>query len=477
MRAYDPKPNSSAQAFDVKPTNRRGAFTGAPRPPEGSGSGYNGLIRIGDYVTPIPTGNSVGGAPALTGSGLSITDAAQTGLDVGGTFTFEGWTNGSIDGSSNKRWCILSKLDSSGGYELNYNIVAGVRTLELVVRQASGNVGTLTPPWTTLKYEHTLYHHFAVTYEGGTVKWFIDGEGPTSMGTMTQTTVGNGTTSFNLYQNSSAANLFTGTLSNIRVWSTARTQAQIITDMRNDSPSGGGLQGYWKLNSDTTDSSPNGNNLTVNGTATYGTIAPFGTYGATQRFYAGTADGLAQTNGSTTWAGAHDTGTADAVKSTGTIGTISNFHQNIGNLHSTSRVSEPFDLSMGTWSGKVIVGAHLGIQPIAGTGLTGDAGLSVSSSSPATPGTGIAATDFGSFGGTAFSSFTTFAVTAYGFMEFNGTGVAAINTSTTNNFGIRSRNDMNNTAPTGNTLNQVISITAEGGTPVMPFLDVVTVPR
>lgn len=480
MRAYDPKPNSSLGAFDVKPVNRRGAFSGAPRPPEGSGSGYNGLVRIGDYVTPVPTGNSVTGAPKLTTSGLSITDAAQTGLDVSSAFTLEGWTNGSIDASSNKRWCIMSKLDSNGGYELNYNFVAGVRTLEFVVRQASGNVGTLGPAWTTIKYEHTLWHHVAVVFNAGTVDFYVDGEGPTFKGTMTQTSAGNGAASFNLYQNSSASNLFTGTLSNMRVWSLARTQAQIIADMRNDSPSGGGLQGYWKLGSDTNDSSANGNDLTVVGVATYGTTTPFGTYGLTQRFYAGTADGLAQTQGSTAWngaSGARDVTTANAVKSTGTIGTVSDQHINLGNLFYVSRVSEPFNLGAGTWSGRVVVGAHLGVQPIAGTSLNSDSGLGISASTPATPGTGIAAADFGSISGSAYSTFTTLVVSAFGFIQFNATGVAAISTTGTTSFGIRSRNDLNNTAPSGNVLNQVVTITAEGGTPVGPFLDVVTVPR
>lgn len=499
MRAYDSKPSVLLGSFDVKPfqprrgasdalarsvraedpkpTNVRGAFTGAPKSPEGSGSGYNGLVRIGDVVTPVPTGNSVGGAAALTGGGLSISDAAQTGLDVSSTFTLEGWTNGSIDGSANKRWCILSKLDASGGYELNYNIVAGVRTLEFVVRQAAGNVGTLGPAWTTLKYEHTLWHHVAVVFNGGTVDFYIDGEGPTLKGTMTQTSAGNSAASFNLYQNSSAANPFTGTLSNMRVWSTARTQSQIITDMRNDAPSGTGLQGFWKLASDTTDYSGNGNNLTTSGTATYGTTTPFGTYGATQRFYAGTADGLVQTQGSTSWTDARDVTTGNAAKSTGTIGTVSDQHINLGNLFYVSRVSEPFNLSSGTWSGRVLIGAHLGVQPIAGTSLSSDSGLGVSASTPATAGTGIATTDFGSITGSAYSSFTTLVVSAYGFLQFTTAGVATLSITGTNNFGIRTRNDLNNTAPSGNTLNQVVTITAEGGTPVGPFLDVVTVAR
>ena len=65
---------------------------------------------------------------------------------------------------------------------------------------------------------------------------------------------------------------FDGYMDDVRVWSTARTQAQIQAAMFSElAGTESGLRGYWKLNNTTTDASGNGNTLTPVNNPTFAT--------------------------------------------------------------------------------------------------------------------------------------------------------------------------------------------------------------
>ena len=68
----------------------------------------------------------------------------------------------------------------------------------------------------------------------------------------------------------SPSTCFDGSIDEVRIWGTARTQSQIRATMFNELPgTESGLKGYWRFNNSLTDSSGNGNTLTNNNSATF----------------------------------------------------------------------------------------------------------------------------------------------------------------------------------------------------------------
>ena len=115
-------------------------------------------------------------------------------------------------------------------------------------------------------------HHVAGVYDGSNAILYIDGVNVNSLpatGAITQDTAQD--LNIGAYgANAAAVSLdwFQGFIDEIRIWSTARTQSQIQTNMSSEiDPGSTGLIGYWKLNetSGTTalDSTTNGNNGTI----------------------------------------------------------------------------------------------------------------------------------------------------------------------------------------------------------------------
>ncbi len=94
-----------------------------------------------------------------------------------------------------------------------------------------------------------LWHHVAAVYDNGTVSIYIDGVLDAS--TTSGTTFGTGTTRFGFLSNGSEADVFDGTtgpnnyfdgeIGNFRIWSVARTQAEILQFMNRclDGPQAG----------------------------------------------------------------------------------------------------------------------------------------------------------------------------------------------------------------------------------------------
>lgn len=129
------------------------------------------------------------------------------------------------------------------------------------------------------------WKHYAVVYDGSLtgdanrLKLYVNGVQDTiqassgsvaaSLTTITQPLqIGN--------RGSGESNYYDGLIDEVRIWTAARTEAQILANYQREL--GGGepnLVAYWKLNNAYTDSSTAGNTLTASGSPVFSTDIPF----------------------------------------------------------------------------------------------------------------------------------------------------------------------------------------------------------
>jgi len=115
------------------------------------------------------------------------------------------------------------------------------------------------------------FHHVAATYDGNTMRIYIDGTLRASKPVgARQVNVGGGPivignmTGFN--------NDFDGRIDEFRIWNVARSQTDIQNNMSVEiSPSSSGLVAYWRLNGSYSDLTSSGNTLTPGGNVSFQT--------------------------------------------------------------------------------------------------------------------------------------------------------------------------------------------------------------
>lgn len=197
----------------------------------------------------------------------SITDAAQTGLDLTTDFTFEGWVK--IE-SLASNMAVISKGDVNAEATRQY-------VLEI---DSSGNIrlwtsnGTSTAILTSTSTLSTgQWYHIAVAYDvsAGQAFFYIDGQLDNSP-TGGKTTLN--TTSEPFYiggrKNTTVGQTFDGIIRNVRVWSDIRTQSEIQANIDTTlAGSEGNLVGAWMFDDDYIDLTSNNNDLTASGSPTF----------------------------------------------------------------------------------------------------------------------------------------------------------------------------------------------------------------
>jgi len=132
----------------------------------------------------------------------------------------------------------------------------------------------------TTRYQGTTvlttgtYYHVAITYNGTTIKVFLNGTEELSTAYGGHST---STAALNIGRSALATTrFFDGLIDDVRIWSVARTEAEIDANMNTElAGSETGLIAYWKLNNAYTDSGPNGYTLTDNGSPSFSTTLPF----------------------------------------------------------------------------------------------------------------------------------------------------------------------------------------------------------
>ena len=198
--------------------------------------------------------------PVFTDIGAALTfDGVDDFVGVTGVpssmsaITYEAWINPSqIAGTP----CIISKGPAGSGTLFNFNSSGALQFFNGT--EWSTGTGTLAV---------NQWAHVSVTFDGSTVKFYINGQLDStisSAGTVdTATGLGIG------HQNGGVSggaglNEFTGQISDVRVWSTVRTAAEVASDMAGSPDDTTGLVGHWKLNdaSGASAADSSGNNYT-----------------------------------------------------------------------------------------------------------------------------------------------------------------------------------------------------------------------
>ena len=218
----------------------------------------------------------------------SITDASQTGLDLGADASISLWVNMESTPASGDYQALVNKDNGSTqrSYEFLYFNNGG--TLQLwwyvfgavdasVFSRAYYNVNLGTATW----------HHIACTFDGNganaaaKLDCYLDGS---SVAENSSADVGGGATSvanssadFLVGKTEDGTRYFDGLVDDVRVWSRTISSTD-VSNMYTDSCSfsnGASNQGWWRFDNNGNDSSSNGNNLTNNNSATFSTTVAY----------------------------------------------------------------------------------------------------------------------------------------------------------------------------------------------------------
>jgi hypothetical protein len=211
----------------------------------------------------------------------SITDAAQTGLDITGDITLEAWVKIESDpGTSGDDAfrAIISKYrgnNDNRSYAFRYWNNSGTKKLTfassnngVALQELSVNYTASTATWI----------HLAISYDASesTAKFYVNGsqQGTDQVGT--QTSIFNGTARFCVGALDVEEQWFDGLIDEARVWSDVRTEEEIAANYNKELVGDeANLVGYWKFNNDGLDETSNNNDLTNNASATFSADVPF----------------------------------------------------------------------------------------------------------------------------------------------------------------------------------------------------------
>lgn len=196
-----------------------------------------------------------------------ITDAAQTGLDVGSAGTFMAWVN--IRAFANNL-VLLSKYGTGSNADQRsiqwWFQADGTMRIQLT---SDGTVGTRVGDAITWTINRRVgeWFHIAWTFNAGTVEVFVDG---VSIGTNAtyNSTIFNSDSKFQV-GTVADSDYFDGQIRDLRVFNDVRTQAEIISDARSSTVSNANLKGEWQFNNAYTDGSGGSNTLTATNSPTF----------------------------------------------------------------------------------------------------------------------------------------------------------------------------------------------------------------
>lgn len=158
------------------------------------------------------------------------------------------------------------------GYTTNRFILTVETNLTMKWFMTIGGVG-IGYKTTSLLYNMNAWNHVAITYDGATIRFYLNGVQDPATFAATGTSAAD---AFYLGTNyNHTTSFFHGSIDDVRIWNVARTQAEIQASYNRELIGNEtGLVGYWKFNegSGTTalDSTANANNGTISG-ATYTT--------------------------------------------------------------------------------------------------------------------------------------------------------------------------------------------------------------
>ena len=217
---------------DVASISNAGVFTLKNTGP-GASSATNASVTIDAQgrVTALSSGTGAQAIPKAlltnqsggSGAGTATLNPSVAALNQAGNLTVEFWAQAqTVTGTQ----IFLSNTDGTGYYYQCYIDNSGV--IHWVTRDSAGANG-VTLSSAGLTFPTGVWCHVAATTSGTTANLYFNGA-LTATGTQAGTPGVSGTPIFRLGQNS-GGNQFYGRIKNVAIYSSARTQAQIIADM------------------------------------------------------------------------------------------------------------------------------------------------------------------------------------------------------------------------------------------------------
>ena len=202
-----------------------------------------------------------------------ITDANQTGLDITGDMTLEGWFKFETDSGTYllNKWGVVGDLAyaltyESGGTGLRLRINNGTSTTQ--------KIQAWTPSTGT-------WYHIAVTYDAseGECKFYVNGSQLGSTQTGLHTSINNNQEPFVIGANYNGGTVYTphdGKVDEVRVWNIVRTVTEINNNKSKQlAGTESGLVANWRFNDTPNDETSNDNDLTLINTPSYSIDVPF----------------------------------------------------------------------------------------------------------------------------------------------------------------------------------------------------------
>lgn len=238
---------------------------------------YTTAKGIEDYSIDFESGSS---------QSASIADGSQTGLDLSGNFTIEFWIKMESSAATQRP---ISKYNTTGNQrawqvEIQSNNKFGIS----VSSDGSTTAGQFLEFETTSStIPDNIWTHVAITFTIATETCLIYINGiPVAVSLVAGSGLGaslHNSTADVIVSGRNDGGYMDGTLKDLRVWNTVRTQLEICQNMTkslvgNES----GLVAEWKFNNSALDTTANNNDLTLNNSPVYVTDTPNG--GADIRF-------------------------------------------------------------------------------------------------------------------------------------------------------------------------------------------------
>jgi len=209
-----------------------------------------------------------------------IADVSQTGLDVTGDISIEGWIKLESLPSDGSTFPIVSKWNGSSNlsYLFTYSNDGGVYKLQ-IFWTSGGSSANLSNFTYTVTLSTGVWYHIAVTADVSvpSALFYVDGTEYASTSVSTgATAIYDGVAEFQIGKKQDDTVYFDGLIDEVRVWSDIRSGAEISANYQKElTGSEANLVGYWKLNNNYLDETSNNNDLTASGSPVFSTDVPF----------------------------------------------------------------------------------------------------------------------------------------------------------------------------------------------------------
>ena len=214
----------------------------------------------------------------------SITDAAQTGLDITGAMSIECWVKLESSPAEGTSMAFVSKQTTTGNqvsYQFYYQLSSGVYQLVFYI-SPDGVAANRTYLTKNVTLTNGTYYHLASTFDpaqssGSRGKLYVNASDQSATDGL-GTSIYNSSARFNIGAANSISplNYLDGLIDDVRIWNDVRTPTEISTYYQTElAGNESNLQGYWKLNNTYSDETSNNNDLTASGSPVFSTTVPF----------------------------------------------------------------------------------------------------------------------------------------------------------------------------------------------------------